>query len=123
VDDILLRRQWLATGVFLLLFLGNFVLEGSWTSNNWLTLVLEWVTIIGRAVVIVISIVRFGLLGLVVMGFTASLTETFPSTFDLSAWWAGPAMLAPLFVLALAAYGCWAALAGRPLLKDESLTR
>jgi hypothetical protein len=120
---ILLRRQWLAIGVFLLLLLGNFVLERSWTSNNWLTLVLEWVTIIGRGVVIVISIVRFGLLGLVVMGFASSLTTTFPSTFDFSAWYASAAISAPLFVAALALYGCWAALARQPLVKDVALTR
>jgi len=103
--------------------LAIFVLERSWTSNNWLTPVLEWVTIIGRGVVIVISIARFGLLGLVVMGFTSSLVTTFPSTFDLSAWWAGPANVAPVCVAALASYGCWTALAGRPLVKDESLAR
>jgi hypothetical protein len=38
-----------------------------------------------------------------------------------SPWWAGTGLIIPILVLALATYGCWVSMAGKPLLKDEAL--
>jgi len=122
----LFRRQWLAVSVFVLVLfsLVAFGTEGIWLGKgDWLALILECLTSVATVAIVIVAIVRFGLLAVVVTFLAAGLVTRFPTTFDFSAWWAGPALFGPLCVAALASYGCWTALAGRPLLKDESLAR
>jgi serine/threonine-protein kinase len=120
----LLRRQGLALSVFVLSSLLVFGREAiSLGKGNWLAPILELLILFASTAIMLVAIVRFGLLAIVVTGLAKGLVTSFPTTFDFSAWWAGPALFGPLCVAALASYGCWTALAGRPLLKDESLAR
>ena len=52
--------------------------------------------------------------------FPAALLGRFPITPDLSAWYAGTGRFAIGVVAAMAAYGFWICLAGRPLFHGES---
>jgi len=120
----LLRRRGLALSVFVLIPLLVFGREAiSLGKGNWLAPILELLILFASVAIMLVAIVRFGLLAIVVTGLAKGLVSGFPTTFDFSAWWAGPALFGPLCVAALASYGCWTALAGRPLLKDESLAR
>jgi hypothetical protein len=65
-------------------------------------------------------VIRFGLLSLAIwIAFTT--ISTFPPAIDLSVWFAGRTLLALLFLAALACYGFWISLAGRPLLARDLL--
>jgi serine/threonine-protein kinase len=68
---------------------------------------------------VLVALIRFGLLTVIVGMLTGSLVRSFPMTFDLSASYAGPSMLALAVLVALAAFGFHSSLAGRPLWRDE----
>ena len=80
-----------------------------------------WTVSLLVAVVFLVIMIRFGLLSLVVMVFVAPLFFSSPTTFDLSRWYAGASLIGPLIAVALAAYGFWISLAGRPIFKDSLL--
>ncbi|MHC4421861.1 MAG: hypothetical protein ACYS1E_14845, partial [Planctomycetota bacterium] len=61
----------------------------------------------------------FGLLSFAALAFVLTLFADFPTTLDSSSWYAGVGIIGPLVALALAGYGFWVALAGRPLFRDE----
>ncbi len=69
---------------------------------------------------IAFAMIRFGLLA-VVMWFAFSLMVNFPTTTDLSAWYAGRTVILFVFFIALACYGFWISLAGRPLFAKDLL--
>jgi len=70
------------------------------------------------SVLVIVLLVRFGLLAVVSYVFVRQLL-TYPITADLFAWYADSATLLPLGVIvALAAYGFYVSLAGRPLIRD-----
>ena len=81
-------------------------------SFGWLTLGL---LIVGSAPWVLL---RFGLLTCIVAIFVENVVQESPVTTDLDAWFAGAGIFALLAPLALAAFGAWNALAGRPLLRD-----
>jgi len=111
---IVLRRPWLACGALFVFF----VLAGTnaFTAPLWQCVV----TLVWSAMVILV-LVRWGLLAYLALVLVWALTWAFPTTFDFSAWYAGYALWGPLVALALATYGAWVSLAGRPLFDDESL--
>ena len=65
------------------------------------------------------ALVRFGLISLAFAVFTANLTMNVPITFDFSRWYASYSMSAMVLVLAVAAWGFHAALAGQSLFKSD----
>jgi serine/threonine-protein kinase len=109
---ILLRRPWLANGAFFLILFVPF-------TDGFTTDYMDWV--IGAIVVaiLLITMIRFGLLSFVVMALVVPLFANFPTTLDFSTWYAGVGFIGPLVALALAGYGFWIALAGRPIFRDE----
>jgi len=109
---VILRKQWLAAGGFTLIFT---ILKLLSSDHLWID---------GPLVIIVyavaaIVVVRFGLVALASGIFTADLIGNVPLTTDFSAWYAGATLFPLLFVAALAVWGFYTALAGRPLLKKE----
>ena len=105
---IVLRRQWLAVTVFVLIMSSQFVARP----------VPVWITLpIGLALFSAISIaaVRYGLVSLMVLFLFSTLDKDFPLTTDLSAWYAGRSVFAIIIFSAIAIYGFYIALAGRPL--------
>ncbi|MCX6901951.1 MAG: protein kinase [Verrucomicrobia bacterium] len=81
---------------------------------------LHWIALLTLAAILAIVPVRFGLLAFVAMRVSFyGLSSSLP--FDSSAWWAGTALIDPMLVFALATYGCWVAMAGKRLFKEEVL--
>jgi len=109
---ILLRRPWLANGAFFLILFVLFT-EG-FTSD-----LMDWIISATAVAVILITMIRFGLLSFVVFAFVFPLFVSFPTTLDFSSWYAGVGLIGPLVAVALAGYGFWIALAGRPIFRDE----
>jgi hypothetical protein len=111
---IMLRRPWLANGAFFLILFALFA--DGFTSDY-----MDWIISVIMVAVILITMIRFGLLSFVVMAFVFPLFASFPTTLDFSSWYAGVGLIGPLVALALAGYGFWIALAGRPIFRDELL--
>jgi serine/threonine-protein kinase len=109
---IVLRRTWLASGSFILVLLVLFT--DGFTGDF-----VAWITGAIMAMIILVTMIRFGLLALVVLALAYPLLMGFPTTLDFSSWYAGIGAIGPLVVLALAGCGFWIALAGRPLFRDE----
>lgn len=109
---VILRKQWLASTGFTLIYA---TLE-LFTSDHPRVEVPVAIVIYAVAAVVV---VRFGLVALAVGIFTADLLANIGMTTDFSAWYAGNTLFPLLFVAALAVWGFYTALAGRPLLREE----
>jgi hypothetical protein len=108
---VLLRRQWLAAGVLVLLF---GLLTASASSHPGIEATLGALSMAGFAM----ALLRFGgLLTSIVCGFVGVMLAQEPLTTDFSAWYASPTIFAVVVVLALAGYAFHTAVAGRPLFK------
>ncbi len=104
----LLRKQWVATVVFVL-FLGIFVAAGSQ---------FEPVPSLGGlifACVAAFLLTRFGLLTVITNFIFYSVLEGFPLTTQGSAWYAGIGLSGILLMAAIAFYSFYTSLGGRPL--------
>jgi len=109
---VILRKQWLAAAGFTLIY-GALKILG--TDHPFV----ETPLVIVVYAVAAIVVVRFGLVALASGIFTADLLANVPSTTDFSAWYAAATLVPLLAVAALAVWGFYTALAGRPLLKEE----
>ena len=111
---VVLRREWLAAIVFMLLF-------------TLLTTSQSTVKTIDGAFAVVISVSIYFVLtraGLVAF-FTALYVQYFfvfiPLTSDFSLWWAGPTIFAILLMSSVTAWGVYSALAGVKVISDDFL--
>jgi hypothetical protein len=114
----ILRKDWLAILVaVLLLTLGGLGFTGAQQVSIFVAL--------ARAALanglLVFVVFRYGLLASMALGFTANLILNFPLTLDFSHWYAGNSLAALLVIFALAAFGFYTSLAGRPLFGASSL--
>ena len=107
---VLLRRQWLAAAVFILLFFG---LAASSVSVHPIIIALYGALF---ASLLLACMLYFGVLPMIVFGFVVGMLAV-PMTTDLSAWYAGSAVFAVAIVLGLTVYAFHTAVAGRPLFK------
>jgi predicted Ser/Thr protein kinase len=108
---VLLRRQWVAAAVFVLLFGGLGALGFSGHP------VLGALFNAAFGSLFLACMLWFGILPMVVLSFMGIVLFLFPLTTDLSAWYAGDTTFAVAIVLALTAYAFHTAVAGRPLFK------
>jgi predicted Ser/Thr protein kinase len=111
----ILRREWLAAAAFVLLFTAFRAFAS--TGPVWLEAAFAAL----ETALLVFVMLRFGLAALIASMLAYMLLLVFPITADFSAWYAGTSLFALLSLAALAAYAFHAALAGRPLLRDEAL--
>lgn len=111
---LLLRRQWLAGAVWILLTSGL----GSLTFGHPALAAPFGVMSFGLMFLILI---RFGLLPLAAGQFVMGLLVGVPMNANLSAWYAYTTIFALGVVLALAAHSFYTGLAGRALLRDGFL--
>jgi hypothetical protein len=109
---VILRRQWLAAAGFTLIYT---VLRLLASDHPWV----EGPLIVIVYAVAAMVVVRFGLVALASGIFTADLLANIPATTDFSAWYAGATLFPFLVVAALAVWGFYTALAGRPLIREE----
>ncbi len=109
----LLRRQWLAAVVFLLIV--SVMIEGrDFTLLPWGPL-----SVVLAALVILLVLLRFGVLALIACLCCDAMLQDAPLSPNLSAWYAH-ATLVPLgFVAAITCYGLYAATYGRSIFQTE----
>ena len=108
---VLLRRQWLAAAVFILIFAGF----GATSGGGHPVIGALFEAAVGG--LFVAGMLWFGVLQIVLTGFVGSMLYEFVLTTDLSAWYAGGTIAAVVIVLALTAFAFHTAVAGRPLFK------
>jgi hypothetical protein len=102
------RRQWVAFGLLYGLLLVIFLSD---TGGEPVPVVREAL----RALAAVVLLARVGMLALVSYLFLLILVLHSPLTLDPSAWYFGASMTYMLAITALAGYGAWTSLGGRPL--------
>ena len=107
----LLRREWLAAVVFLLMpvvFEGNFELLPFGPLSAVLT-----------ALVILLVLLRFGVLALIACICCDKLLQSAPLSPNLSAWYADGTLVPLAFVAAITCYGLYAATYRRSMFRTE----
>jgi hypothetical protein len=109
---ILLRRTWIAIGLFSLLALPLFY-PGR---GNPLLYVIAFVLLLPLFWIVLF---RFGLLSIIAGATVGDLLRQMPIAHDLASWRGAPTVLTLAILVALAAWGFWTSLAGRPLFRDE----
>jgi len=102
----LLRNQWAAAVAWVLLF----TLIGRIGNHP-----IAWVGTLIFFSLAVFVLIRFGLLALAVNLVVVSIVQTFPLTTQGSAWYAGISLTGVLLIAALALYGFYTSLGGRPI--------
>ncbi len=110
----LVRKQWLAAACFIILFAGNTMLQ----SNH---PVISGIFTAMQGALAIFTLIRFGVLPMVVGIFVSSLLPEFPVTADFSTWYAGSNIFALASVLALGAWSFHTTLAGRRLFQEGFL--
>ena len=115
---ILVRRQWLAGGISVVL-LALVTLDSTRGVSRALVGMPFWLVFYAGVVFI---LMRFGLLSLTTGLFVIYVLRSFPITADLSAWYAETSLFVLVSVFALSVYGLHASVARRPLLKDALLS-
>ncbi|MGZ6971336.1 MAG: hypothetical protein ACXVID_06710 [Thermoanaerobaculia bacterium] len=107
VGTLLLRRRPLAIGfVWVLSFALNAGRENA---------ILEIPGAALYVALLVVALIRFGFVGLGALFVAQNMLTSVPQALDLSTWYAGYGFFFVLIVLALAAFGFWAARGGGPL--------
>jgi serine/threonine-protein kinase len=111
---LLLRKDWLAATVFVLIFVVSIALPGKYPLVD---AVFTAVTF-GSLVFILL---HFGLFSLMVFFLVEEFLEELVLTTNFSAWYAASTIVGVLLVLALAVYGFRVSLAGRPVFSGAAL--
>jgi hypothetical protein len=106
-----LRKEWLAAAVFVLIFAAPSFIDGGLISG-------AFALVVAAAEIFVF--LRFGLLALVFSNYFGHSLQ-FPLTTDSSAWYAGTSLFVLLVLAALAVYGFRIALAGKPMFSGMRL--
>ena len=109
---VLLRKQWIAAVVFVVIFTCLNALGGHYPAVE----VPTAVVIYGIAVFVVF---RFGLVALICGIFTVDMLANVPLSSDFSAWYMTTCLLALFSIVALAGWGYYLSLGGQPLWKAE----
>ena len=102
----LLRNEWVAAAAWVLLFTIFFPLSP------------DLVGVLGALIfssLAVFVMIRFGLLALVANFMVVSILQSCPLTSQISSWYAGISLSGILLMAAMAAYGFYTSLGGRPV--------
>lgn len=109
----ILRRQWLAAVVFALLFASVRLADDYPLAEGGIA--------VATATLALWTLIRCGVLPMVLAVFVSSVLPNTPLTWDLSVWYAGTVVFSILLVIAIALYSAYTALAGRPLFSGSLL--
>jgi serine/threonine protein kinase len=110
---VVLRNKWLAAAGFVAIWASLNTLRGHHPE------VMVWVWI-GVFSVAAFAVTRFGLITLAVAIFTANVLLGLPYTVDFSLWYADSALFVILSFVAIAGWGFYQSLGGRPLWQLET---
>jgi hypothetical protein len=105
----LLRKEWAAAVVWVLLFT---IIEAAGRPSSPPVVLVTW--LIGNSLAVFL-LIRFGLLAFVASQFFNNLLSNFPLTTQISSWYAGLSLAGILLMAAMAFYGFYTALGGRPV--------
>ncbi len=104
----LLRKEWAAAAAFVLLFTVLLADLDQFAPVALVTGLIYWG-------LLVFLLIRFGLLAFVAQGIFVGLLGSFPLTTQGSAWYAGISLAGILLMAAMALYGFYTSLGGRPV--------
>lgn len=105
---VLLRKGWVAAAVFVLLFTFLTAAASQFAPVALVTGLIYWG-------LLVFLLIRFGLLAFAAQGIFVGLCQSFPLTTQGSAWYAGISLAGILLMAAMAFYGFYTSLGGRPI--------
>jgi len=108
----LLRNQWFAATVFVAIFAVPRGLASNYPSVELPALILVFA-------IAVLIVIRFGLVPLAIAIFTIDMLANVPFSADFSSWYMTTSVLALVSVVAIAGWGFYHSLGGRPLFKVE----
>ena len=109
---VLLKRDWLATIVFVAIFAVAKTLGSQYPT-------IDGVTVIVLYSIAALIVYRFGLVPLACAIFTVDMLANVPFSADFSAWYMGTSVFALFSVVALAVWGFYHSLGGEALWKTE----
>ncbi len=109
---VLLRKEWIAAIAFVAIFAVPRGISSSYISVELPAQILVYA-------IAVLIVLRFGLIPLAVAIFTINMMGNVPFSSDFSAWYMSTSILALLSVAAIAAWGFYHSLGGRPLWNIE----
>ena len=107
-----LRKQWLAAGAVTLALAGIIALNEPNPLIGWPINILFFG-------LMVMTLMRCGLLAMVMSLFITTFAGFFPLSTDLSVWYASEIVFTIVVVLAIALFGLRTALAGQPLFSPD----
>jgi hypothetical protein len=110
----MLRRQWAAAAGFILIF----TISNALQSDTPVVAVVAGTIIYG---LLVLVLLRFGVVAAMVMFFSSYVLQRFPVTPHASAWYAGISVAGLLLIGAVAFYGFYFSLGGRPIFGSTAL--
>lgn len=116
---VVLRREWLATGVCFLILTMMFYVFSAGGQSFYIASLLSGLEV----AMLMLVLIRIGLLALMVTLFVSSMLSAYPVTWNFAAWQSGSSSFAMLTCAALAVYGFYSSLAGQSLFKDDLLER
>jgi hypothetical protein len=113
----ILRRQWIAFGITMLLYAFYAHVLGSSEGHP------AWAAVFGslQAALGIFIIMRCGLTALIVGMFVGFTLATTPITFDWSKWYVWHSAIPMVLIVSLAVYGFVISLGGQPLLGKDGL--
>ena len=104
----MLRKEWAAAAAFVLLFTLLSAARSQFAPVVLVTSLIYWG-------LLVFLLIRFGLLAFAAQGLFKRYLQFFPLTTQSSAWYAGISLTGILLMAAMAFYGFYTSLGGRPV--------
>ncbi len=109
---VILRKPWLAA----LAFVAFWTALKAYSDHHFVYTVPAYIAVYAIAAFVVL---RFGFVALAVGLFTVELLANLPITTDLSSWYIGNSLFVIALIAAMAVWGCYLALAGQRLVKEN----
>jgi hypothetical protein len=112
VVRVLLRHQWVALGLVVLVFTALTSTDLEYPALQVPFNLVIWL-------LVMVTLLRFGLVGIMAMYLVGIEMPEHALTLDFSTWYAGNSMIVLLVPAALAIFGFWTSLAGRSVFADD----
>ncbi len=112
VFRVIFRKPWLAA----LVFVAFWTSIKSYGEHHLFLIIPAFVAVYGVAAFVVL---RFGFIALAAGIFTVDLLMNIPLTADFSSWYFGNAVFVLLLIAAMAVWGCFTALAGQKVFREN----
>ena len=112
VFRVIFRKPWLAALAFVALWTAS----KAYDNHHFIYIVPAYLAVYG---IVAFVVLRFGFIALAVGLFTVQILANLPLTTDLSSWYLGNSVFVVLLIAAIAVWGCYCALAGQKLVKEN----